>query len=60
MPKLEPFELEDFFYEYEHRPGLINLASSDALTWRLNELMSRFSEVEVCIRNFDLGYPNVR
>jgi aspartate/methionine/tyrosine aminotransferase len=38
MPLLHPFELEDFFDEFEHRRDLINLASSDALPWGHTDL----------------------
>src|SRR5688572_7783780 len=36
-----PFGLEEFFDHYEHKPGLINLASSDALPWSTASLRSQ-------------------
>lgn len=60
MGRLKPFELEDFFYEYEHRPDLINLASSDAMPWKLRELRLRFPKIEAWIDKTGLGYPNVK
>ncbi|WP_027554441.1 pyridoxal phosphate-dependent aminotransferase [Bradyrhizobium sp. Cp5.3] len=49
------FELEDFFDEYEHQAGLINLASSDALPWSASALAN---EVLAEIARGSLGYPD--
>lgn len=38
---LVPFALEDFFDTYEHQGKLVNLASSDAQAWSLEELRQR-------------------
>jgi aspartate/methionine/tyrosine aminotransferase len=59
MSRLVPFALEDFFDEFEHRTGLINLASSDAQPWSAHELRSRgvpgpFDAVST------LHYPDVK
>jgi aspartate/methionine/tyrosine aminotransferase len=51
------FELEDFFDEYEHRPDLINLASSDALPWSASALDN---EVLAEIARGSLGYPDAK
>jgi aspartate/methionine/tyrosine aminotransferase len=59
VPKLERFHLEDFFCQYEHRPDLINLASSDALPWRIEELVARFPRMATAINTADCRYPNV-
>jgi aspartate/methionine/tyrosine aminotransferase len=48
------FRLEDFFDEYEHRPNLINLASSDALPWDASILDFGIAE----IARSSLGYPD--
>jgi aspartate/methionine/tyrosine aminotransferase len=60
MRQLLPFELEDFFVQYEHRPGLINLASSDAMPWALDELRTRYAVVRNRLEKGALGYPDVR
>ncbi|MCP3394923.1 pyridoxal phosphate-dependent aminotransferase [Bradyrhizobium sp. CCGB12] len=49
------FELEDFFDEYEHQTGLINLASSDAAPWSASALDK---EVLAELAGGSLGYPN--
>jgi aspartate/methionine/tyrosine aminotransferase len=52
-----PFKLEDFFDRYEHCPGLINLASSDASPWSAAYL--RDQGIAVAEASFSLGYPDV-
>jgi aspartate/methionine/tyrosine aminotransferase len=49
------FQLEDFFDEYEHKPNLINLASSDALPWNASVLGA---DVSAEIVSGSLGYPD--
>ena len=53
-----PFKLEDFFDKYEHRPGLINLASSDALPWEGAELRERGVSLPDS-GSLSLAYPDV-
>ncbi|MEW6642362.1 MAG: pyridoxal phosphate-dependent aminotransferase [Pseudomonadota bacterium] len=53
------FELEDFFDTYEHRPGLINLASSDALPWPAEQLRDD-PEINAGVGIGTLAYPDVR
>jgi aspartate/methionine/tyrosine aminotransferase len=51
-----PFSLEDFFDVYQHQPGLINLASSEAQPWSMAELRQfgiSFTELPVT-----LAYPD--
>jgi aspartate/methionine/tyrosine aminotransferase len=50
------FELEDFFDEYEHRPNLINLASSDALPWSSASVLDADVLAEITTGTF--GYPD--
>src|SRR5262245_679842 len=52
------FSLEDFFDEYEHRSGLINLASSDAKPWSVTELQAK--GIALTDVRFSLAYPDVR
>ena len=49
------FDLEEFFDQYEHQAGLINLASSDALSWSASALDKRVLAEIVC---GSLGYPD--
>lgn len=53
---LAPFCLEDFFDKYEHRTGLINLASSDARPWNAAELETK--GVLVSDAKLDFRYPD--
>jgi aspartate/methionine/tyrosine aminotransferase len=53
-----PFRLEDFFDEHEHRPELINLASSDALPWSVASL--RALGILAGDEPLTLAYPNVQ
>ena len=55
MGELMPFELEDFFYEYEHRAGLINLASSDSEPWALREIQSSSAQVSALMEGLDIA-----
>ena len=59
FPHLVHFELEDFFDEYEHRAGLINLASSDALPWSIADL-ERKGAIALGDTVSTLQYPDVR
>jgi aspartate/methionine/tyrosine aminotransferase len=54
---LIPFRLEDFFDKYEHRSGVINLASSDAQPWAVADL--RKCGISLADDEFTIGYPNV-
>lgn len=56
---LVPFDLEDFFDEYEHRPGLINLASSDALPWSIIDLENK-GATALADTISTLQYPDVK
>jgi aspartate/methionine/tyrosine aminotransferase len=53
-----PFRLEDFFDEYEHRSGVINLASSDAQAWTAAELRNLGISL-MDDEQFTFAYPNV-
>jgi histidinol-phosphate/aromatic aminotransferase/cobyric acid decarboxylase-like protein len=55
---VKPFRLEDFFDEYEHRSGLINLASSDAQPWTATEL-GQFGIFLGDIEQLTLAYPDM-
>ena len=57
---LVPFALEDFFYEYEHRDDLVNLASSDSHPWTLKEMKTACPDVSEAMDELGLGYPNVK
>jgi aspartate/methionine/tyrosine aminotransferase len=50
------FDLEDFFDDYEHRPNLLNLASSDALPWPSASALD--PDVLADIKKGALGYPD--
>jgi hypothetical protein len=54
-----PFALEDFFDHYEHKPGLINLASSDALPWSAASLGSQGVAARDVVPD-TLAYPDVK
>src|SRR5689334_4021801 len=54
-----PFKLEDFFDKYEHRPDLINLASSDALPWKGTELTEKGVPLPDST-SLSLAYPDVK
>lgn len=56
---VSPFDLEDFFVEYEHRADLVNLASSDALPWTAAEVRSGFPEVSQVFSDLSFAYPDV-
>ncbi|MGY4198938.1 pyridoxal phosphate-dependent aminotransferase [Bradyrhizobium sp. USDA 4520] len=49
------FELEDFFDEYEHQTGFINLATSDAAPWSVSALDKA---VLAELAGGSLGYPD--
>jgi aspartate/methionine/tyrosine aminotransferase len=53
-----PFKLEEFFDEYEHVPGLINLASSDALPWNPADVWKDDRTLAEVASTF--AYPDVR
>jgi aspartate/methionine/tyrosine aminotransferase len=59
MGSLVPFALEDFFYEFEHRPGGINLASSDVKPWKQPKFNAKrpWKAAKDELRNW--AYPNV-
>jgi aspartate/methionine/tyrosine aminotransferase len=60
MSDLRPFALEDFFAEFEHRPGLLNLASSDAAPWTLQEVFDHCPDLKTAFARLSLNYPDVR
>jgi aspartate/methionine/tyrosine aminotransferase len=53
-----PFLLEDFHANYEHVPGLLNLATSDAKYWTFRQLAARLPEVRALLCRMDTGYPD--
>jgi aspartate/methionine/tyrosine aminotransferase len=59
MFDLRAFPLEEFFRTYEHRPGLINLASSDAYPWSWQETIARCPELRTVLDGLSLGYPDL-
>jgi len=60
MSRLRPFALEDFFAEFEHRPRLLNLASSDAAPWTLQEVFDHCPNLQTDFARLSLNYPDVR
>src|SRR6266571_1426466 len=60
MSDLRPFALEDFFAEFEHRPRLLNLASSDATPWTLQEVFDHCPDLHTDFERLSLNYPDVR
>jgi aspartate aminotransferase len=59
MRQLTKFKLEDFFFRYEHREDLINLASSDALPWTERELAQHVPDVLPILESPGFSYPDV-
>lgn len=59
MLDLRPFALEDFFAEFEHRPGLCNLASSDAAPWTLQEICAQCPGLQSDLDLLSLNYSDV-
>src|ERR1700720_122782 len=59
MFQLRSFSLEDFFRQYEHRQGLLNLASSDSNPWTLEEMTARCPRLEQDLRLINLRYPDI-
>src|SRR5438132_476097 len=59
MFELRSFALEDFFRQYEHRPDLLKLASSDASPWTLRDMVARCPRLQQDIAGIDLKYPDV-
>lgn len=59
MFELRSFALEDFFRLYEHRPGLLNLASSDASPWTLQDMIARCPHLQQDLLQLDLQYPDI-
>jgi aspartate/methionine/tyrosine aminotransferase len=60
MFDLVPFALEDFLYEYEHRPDVVNLATSDTLPWTLGEVKYVCPDVSSIIDKLNFEYPDVK
>src|SRR5437762_3332499 len=61
MDSLSEFTLEDFFYEHEFLPNVINLASSDSLPWAVSELRGRgLSDWNAEISAATFSYPDVK
>lgn len=60
MVDLLPFALEEFFAEFEHRPDLLNLASSDAAPWTLQEILVQCPDLQTDLERLSLDYPDVR
>lgn len=56
---LRPFALEDFFAEFEYRPGLLNLASSDAAPWTLKEVFEHCPDLRADFKELSFNYPDV-
>src|SRR5258708_6241646 len=56
---MTPFQLEDFFDQYEHRAGVLNLASSDALPWPATALADQGIDLADTLK-FTFNYPDVR
>ncbi len=56
---LSDFKLEDFFFKYEHSPGLINLASSDVQPWSWRELARKCPRLSGCLKQMDFRYPDI-
>src|ERR1044072_495742 len=56
---LRTFELEDFFVQYEHKEGLVNLASSDALPWTLREVTTLCPAAATALDTPTLSYPDL-
>lgn len=54
---MKRFDLEDFFYQFEHAPEYINLASSDAQPWDAAEIGE---ELRAATANVSLHYPDVK
>lgn len=59
MFELHSFVLEDFFRKYEHRRDLLNLASSDASPWTLQEAIDRCSRLQQDLAQIDFKYPDI-
>jgi aspartate/methionine/tyrosine aminotransferase len=59
MFQLHSFALEDFFRQYEHRQGLLNLASSDALPWTMKEVTARCAGLQPDLSRLNLNYPDI-
>lgn len=59
MSDLHPFALEDFFAEFEYRPGLLKLASSDAAPWTLQEVFDLCPDLNADFAKLSLNYPDV-
>jgi len=55
---MTPFQLEDFFDQYEHCAGVLNLASSDALPWPAAVLADRGINLVDALK-FSFSYPDV-
>lgn len=60
MLDLLPFALEDFFAEFEHRPDLLNLASSDASPWTMPEILVKCPDLRTDLEQLSLNYPDVQ
>jgi len=60
MSDLRAFALEDFFAEFEHRSGLLNLASSDAAPWTLQDVFDHCPDLQTYFGRLSLNYPDVR
>ena len=60
MSDLRPFALEDFFAEFDYRPGLLKLASSDAAPWTLQEVLDQCPDLKSDLAQLSLNYPDVR
>jgi aspartate/methionine/tyrosine aminotransferase len=57
--RLIPFDLEDFFDQYEHSQGVLNLASSDAQPWTTAELQRNGLTIPPPALE-TLKYPNLK
>ncbi len=59
MKRLDPFLLEDFHATYEHRSGLLNLATSDAEYWKLSQVRDPAAGATGELDLLDLRYPDL-
>jgi aspartate/methionine/tyrosine aminotransferase len=55
----ESFLLEDFHAIYEHRTDLMNLATSDARYWKLEEVSRKCESAKKALDALELSYPDV-
>jgi aspartate/methionine/tyrosine aminotransferase len=59
MSRLVRFALEDFLDDFEHRSGLINLATSDSEPWRFEEVRTQLGDWTTVLPT-TLAYPDLK